>query len=67
MLAIGFVIWDVWDYSKMVEKSRPTLRQNILDYLTALKNQTLYDSSVEIIPALEEIEAQLINKLPSYS
>lgn len=67
LLAIGFVIWDVWDYSKMVEKSRTPLRQNIFDYLTELKNKTLYDSIEGIIPALEEIEAQLLNKLPSNS
>jgi len=67
LFAIGFLVWDVWDYTKMVEKSRPTLRQNILDYLTELKNQTLYDSTIGIVPALEEIEAQVINKLPSYS
>jgi len=67
LLAIGFVVWDVWDYTKMVKKSRPILRQNILDYLTELKNQTLYDSTIGIVPALEEIEAQVINKLPSYS
>lgn len=67
LLAIGFVVWDVWDYTKMVEKSRTPLRKNILDYLTELKNKTLDDSTIGIVPALEEIEAQIINKLPSYS
>ncbi|MBF2056724.1 MAG: hypothetical protein IGQ45_05745 [Cyanobacterium sp. T60_A2020_053] len=67
LFAIGFLVWDVWDYSKMVEKSRPTLRKNIFDYLTELKNYTLDDSTVGIVPALEEIEAQIIKKLPSYS
>ncbi|MGI0480496.1 hypothetical protein ACN4EE_06865 [Geminocystis sp. CENA526] len=67
LVAIGFVIWEVWDYRKIVEKSRTPLRQNILDYLKELKNRTLYDSNVGIIPALEEIEAQVIEQLLSHS
>jgi hypothetical protein len=67
LAAIAFVVWDVWDYTKMVENSRPTLRQNIFDYLIELKNNTLYDSTIGIVPILEEIQAQVMNKLPSIS
>ena len=33
LLVIGFIALDIWDYNKMVDKSRPEMHKNILDYL----------------------------------
>lgn len=63
ILAIGFIAWDVWDYNNMVTNSRPILRQNILDYLTEFKYQTLQNPEIGIVPNLEEIQNSLITKI----
>ena len=65
-LAVGFLVWDVWDYQNMVDKSRPELRQNISDYLEELKYSILAGED-SILSALSEVEADLYRELQNLS
>lgn len=63
VLGIGILIWDIWDYNHMVEKSRPVLRKNILDYLNEVKMSILYSPENSILAAIEKLEGNLITAL----
>ena len=65
-LAVGFLVWDVWDYQNMVDQSRPELRQNISDYLEELKYSILAGED-SILSALSEVEADLYSELQNLS
>lgn len=65
LLAVGILIWDVWDYDKMVKKSRPELRQNILDYLEEVKWSILNSPENSIMAAIEQVEGKIITGLSS--
>ena len=65
LLAVGVLIWDVWDYDNVVKKSRPVLRQNILDYLEEVKLSILYSPENSIMAAIEEVENKIITGLES--
>lgn len=62
ILAVGFLVWDVWDYQNMVDQSRPELRQNISDYLEELKYSILSGED-SIFSAISEVEADLYREL----
>lgn len=66
ILAVGFLVWDVWDYQNMVDQSRPELRQNISDYLEELKYSILSGED-SILSAISEVEADLYRELQNLS
>ncbi|WP_375448826.1 hypothetical protein [uncultured Nostoc sp.] len=65
ILAVGFLVWDVWDYQGMVANSKPELSKNIFDYLTELRLSILYAPENSITAAIEEVERKLLNALES--
>ncbi len=62
ILAVGFLVWDVWDYQNMVDQSRPELRRNISDYLEELEYSILAGED-SIISGLSAVEADLYRNL----
>lgn len=59
LLIVGLLVWDITDHQRMVQNSRPVLRQNIEDYLAEMKAD-IYDSpDGSIISALDEVENQI--------
>lgn len=61
VVAIGIIIWDVWDHTKTKETGLPILRQNILDYFNELKVAILSDSEYGILTIIHQLEAQIVN------
>lgn len=66
ILAVGFLVWDVWDYQNMVDQSRPELRQNISDYLEELKYSILSGED-SILSAISKVEGDLYRELKNLS
>ena len=64
-LALGILIWDVWDYDNMVKESKPVLRQNILDYLNEVKWSLLKAPENSIMASINEVESKIIAALES--
>ncbi len=56
LIAIGIIIWDVWDHYNTKQKAMPILRQNIYDYLKELKEAILHDPEYGIITIIYEME-----------
>lgn len=59
IVAIGIIIWDVWDHHATTKKAKPVLRQNILDYLTEVKQSILHDPSYGIMTVIYKMEQSI--------
>lgn len=62
IIAIGIIIWDVWDHYATKKKAKPVLRQNIYDYLNEVKESILHDPDYGIMTIIYEME-QSISRL----
>lgn len=60
IVAIGIIIWDVWDHANTKETGLPILRQNILDYFNELKTAIISDSEYGILAIIHQLEAQIV-------
>lgn len=56
IIAIGIIIWDVWDHYSTKKKAMPILRKNIYDYLKELKESILHDPEYGIITVIYQLE-----------
>ncbi len=56
IIAIGIIIWDVWDHYSTKAKAQPILRQNIHDYLQEVKQSILHDPSYGIMTIIYQME-----------
>lgn len=59
IVAIGIIIWDVWDHHATKKKAKPILRQNIYDYLNEVKESILHDPSYGIMTIIYEMEQSI--------
>jgi hypothetical protein len=59
IIAIGIIIWDVWDHHATVKKAKPVLRQNIYDYLNEVKRSILHDPEYGIMTIIYQMEQGL--------
>jgi hypothetical protein len=63
IMAIGIVIWDVWDYHQTVELERPVLREAILEYLAEVKASLLDNHQNSIMSAIDRVETGIVQSL----
>ncbi|MCP4152818.1 MAG: hypothetical protein GY757_34110 [bacterium] len=63
IIAVGIIVWDVWDHYSTKKKAKPVLRQNILDYLKEVKQSILNDPSFGIMTILYGMEKSISNQL----
>ena len=66
IVAVGIIIWDVWDYRHTVKIEQPLLREAILDYLKEVKASLLDNHQNSIMSAVYQLEAGLL-KAPTAS
>lgn len=59
IVAIGIIIWDVWDHYSTKKKAKPVLRQNILDYLKEVKQNILHDPEYGIMTVIYGMEQSI--------
>ncbi|MCP5106199.1 MAG: hypothetical protein GY950_22625 [bacterium] len=59
IVAIGIIIWDVWDHYSTKKKAKPILRQNILDYLNEVKHSILHDPAYGIMTIIYGMELSI--------
>jgi hypothetical protein len=60
IIAVGIIIWDVWDHYATKKKAMPVLRQNIYDYLKEVKQSILHDPSYGIMTILYGMEKSAV-------
>lgn len=59
IVAIGIIIWDVWDHYSTKKKAKPILRQNIHDYLKEVKENILHDPEYGIMTIIYGMEQSI--------
>ncbi|NEO29220.1 MAG: hypothetical protein F6K36_01915 [Symploca sp. SIO3C6] len=63
IVAIGIIIWDVWDYKHTVKIERPVLREAILDYLNEVKASLLDNHKNSIMAAIYQLEGGILKSV----
>ncbi len=63
IIAIGIIIWDVWDHYSTKKRALPVLKQNIKDYFTELKFSILRDPGYGIMTVIHKLELKIVNSL----
>ena len=56
IIAVGIIIWDVWDHYSTKKKAKPILRQNIYDYLKEVKESILHDPEYGVMTIIYQLE-----------
>jgi hypothetical protein len=56
IVAVGIIIWDVWDHYSTKKKAKPVLRNNIHDYLKEVKQSILHDPEYGIMTIIYQME-----------
>jgi hypothetical protein len=59
IIAVGIIIWDVWDHYATKKKAKPVLRKNIHDYLKEVKNSILHDPAYGIMTIIYQMEISI--------
>lgn len=65
IVAIGIIIWDIWDYKHTVKVDRPVLREAILDYLQEVKTSLLKNSENGIMASMNQLEGGILKSVQS--
>jgi len=63
IIAIGIIIWDVWDHFNTKKKAMPVLRRNIRDYLIELKRSVLTDPDYGVMTVIHRMELGIVSEL----
>ncbi|NEO98068.1 MAG: hypothetical protein F6K58_05095 [Symploca sp. SIO2E9] len=63
IVAVGIIIWDVWDYKHTVKIERPVLREAILDYLSEVKASLLDNHENSIMAAIYQLEGGILKSV----
>lgn len=65
VIAVGIIIWDVWDHYNTKKKARPVLKENINDYFLELKRSILRDPEYGIMTVIFRMEGNIVETLKS--
>lgn len=63
IVAVGIIIWDVWDYQHTVKVNQPILREAIWDYLQEVKASLLDNPDNGIMAAIYQLEGGILKSL----
>lgn len=65
IIAVGIIIWDVWDHYDTVNTAKPVLRQNIDDYLKEVKQAILHDPDFGVMTVIYQMEQGISKENPA--
>lgn len=63
IVAVGIILWDLWDYQYSINTERPLLREAIFNYLTEVKRSLLNNQDNSVMSAIYQIETGLLESL----
>jgi hypothetical protein len=63
VVAVGIIIWDVWDYHHTVAVEKPILRAAIFDYFQEIKNSLLTNHQESIMATIYQVENGILQSL----
>ena len=65
IVAVGIVIWDVWDYKHTIKIDKPVLREAILDYLREVKASLLNNPENGVMASIYQLESGILKSVQS--
>jgi hypothetical protein len=65
IVAVGILIWDLWDYHHTVKVERPVLREAILNYLMEVKASLLDNHNNSLMAAIYQLESGILKSVQS--
>jgi len=65
IIAVGIIIWDVWDHYSTKKKALPVLRNNIYDYFMEVKESLLHDPEHGIMTIIYGMETSISKQFDS--
>ncbi|MEW6493913.1 MAG: hypothetical protein AB1589_15590 [Cyanobacteriota bacterium] len=65
IVAVGIIVWDIWDYKHTVKVDKPVLREAILDYLQEVKASLLKNSENGIMASMNQLEGGIVKSVQS--
>ena len=65
IVAVGIVIWDVWDYKHTIKIDKPVLREAILDYLREVKASLLNNPENGVMTSIYQLEGGILKSVQS--
>jgi hypothetical protein len=63
IVAVGIIIWDVWDYHHTVTIEKPILREAIYDYLQEIKASLLANHQSSIMATIDQVNQEIVQAL----
>ncbi len=60
IIAVGLIVWDVWDHRCTVSENQPILRGALVEYLSLMKGALLRDPQTGVLAAIHEIETGIV-------
>ncbi len=63
LIAVGIIIWDVWDHYNTKKKAMPILRKNIEDYFEELKMSIMSDPEYGIMTIIHGMEKNIADSI----
>ncbi|MBE9032681.1 hypothetical protein IQ266_23370 [filamentous cyanobacterium LEGE 11480] len=63
VVGIGIIVWDVWDYRHTVERDRPVLKANVMEYLQEVQQMLLTQPETGVMSAVQQLEQGVLKSL----
>lgn len=63
IIAVGVIVWDIWDHHRTVAENLPILRSALAEYLSLQQDVLLRDPQTGVLAAVHEVEAGIVRSL----
>jgi len=63
LIAVGIIIWDVWDHYNTKKNAMPVLRKNIEDYFDELRRSIMFDPEYGIMTIIHGMEKNIVDSI----
>jgi len=62
-VAVGIILWDVWDINHTAQIERPILKANLIDYLQEVKDSLLNNPQTGMMNIVKQMESTIASSL----
>jgi hypothetical protein len=63
IVAVGLIVWDIWDHHRTVSQNQPIVRDALAEYLSLQNDALLRDPQTGVLAAMHEVEAGIVRSL----
>ncbi len=63
LVAIGVLVWDLWDHYHTVKTERPVLRKNLHDFLDEMGDDLLSNPDTGLLPVIDHMVENILTSM----